>query len=80
MTAGDESNRLIQLIPAVQNEAPDSTKSCEPDQLVLGVSAETFRDGPRSTGIDDKTVGFGDPLAHHCPIILSGPRALLFFS
>jgi len=38
-------SRLITLIAAAQNEAVDSAMSCEPDRLVLGISAETFWDG-----------------------------------
>lgn len=38
-------NRLIALIAEAQNEAVDSALSCEPDRLVLGISAETFWDG-----------------------------------
>jgi len=37
--------RLIALIVATQDEAVDSAMSCEPDRLVLGISAETFWDG-----------------------------------
>lgn len=37
--------RLISLIAAAQIEAVDSVMSCEPDVLVLGISAETFWDG-----------------------------------
>jgi maleate isomerase len=37
--------RLIDLIAAAQMEAVDSVMSCEPDVLVLGISAETFWDG-----------------------------------
>ena len=37
--------RLIGLIADAQNEAVDSVMSCEPDVLVLGISAETFWDG-----------------------------------
>ena len=37
--------RLIALIAATQDEAVDSAMSCEPDRLVLGISAETFWDG-----------------------------------
>lgn len=37
--------RLIELIAAAQDEAVDSAMSCEPDRLVLGISAETFWDG-----------------------------------
>jgi len=36
---------LIRLIQAAQMEAVDSVMSCEPDRLVLGISAETFWDG-----------------------------------
>ena len=38
-------SRLIELIAAAQMEAVDSAMSCEPDLLVLGISAETFWDG-----------------------------------
>jgi maleate isomerase len=38
-------NRLIDLIAAAQDEAVDSVMSCEPDRLVLGISAETFWGG-----------------------------------
>lgn len=41
----DDFNRLIELIAAAQDEAVDSVMSCEPDRLVLGISAETFWDG-----------------------------------
>lgn len=37
--------RLIELIAAAQDEAVDAVMSCEPDRLVLGISAETFWDG-----------------------------------
>lgn len=37
--------RLIALIADAQIEAVDSVMSCEPDVLVLGISAETFWDG-----------------------------------
>lgn len=37
--------RLIELIAAAQMDAVDSVMSCEPDVLVLGISAETFWDG-----------------------------------
>lgn len=44
---GDNADfqRLIDLIAAAQDEAVDSVMSCEPDHLVLGISAETFWDG-----------------------------------
>ena len=38
-------NRLISLIAAAQDEAVDAVMSCEPDRLVMGISAETFWDG-----------------------------------
>jgi len=38
-------NTLIELIVAAQDEAVDSAMSCEPDRLVLGISAETFWGG-----------------------------------
>lgn len=38
-------DRLIALIAEAQNEAVDAAMSCEPDRLVLGISAETFWDG-----------------------------------
>jgi maleate isomerase len=41
----DDFNRLIDLIAAAQDEAVDSVMSCEPDRLVLGISAETFWNG-----------------------------------
>lgn len=41
----EDFNRLISLIAAAQDEAVDSAMSCEPDRLVLGISAETFWDG-----------------------------------
>lgn len=37
--------RLIDLIASAQMEAVDSVMSCEPDVMVLGISAETFWDG-----------------------------------
>lgn len=41
----DDFNELIRLIAAAQIEAVDSVMSCEPDRLILGISAETFWDG-----------------------------------
>lgn len=41
----EDFRRLIELIAQAQNEAVDSVMSCEPDRLVLGISAETFWDG-----------------------------------
>lgn len=37
--------KLIDLIATAQMEAVDSVMSCQPDVLVLGISAETFWDG-----------------------------------
>lgn len=41
--------RLITLIAAAQDDAVDSVMSCEPDRLVLGISAETFWDGLKAS-------------------------------
>lgn len=41
----EDFNKLIALITAAQDEAVESVMSCEPDHLVLGISAETFWDG-----------------------------------
>lgn len=41
--------RLIELIAAAQDDAVDSVMSCEPDRLVLGISAETFWDGLKAS-------------------------------
>lgn len=41
--------RLITLIAEAQNEAVDAVMSCEPDRLVLGISAETFWDGLKAS-------------------------------
>jgi maleate isomerase len=41
--------RLIALIAAAQDEAVDAVMSCEPDRLVLGISAETFWDGLKAS-------------------------------
>ena len=38
-------NKLIDLIGSAQDEAAESAMSCEPDRLVLGISAETFWGG-----------------------------------
>lgn len=38
-------DRLIELIAGAQDEAVDAVMSCEPDHLVLGISAETFWNG-----------------------------------
>ncbi len=45
LNSDEDFNRLIALIQAAQDEAVDSVMSCEPDRLVLGISAETFWDG-----------------------------------
>lgn len=42
-------DRLIQLIAAAQDEAVDAVMSCEPDQLVLGISVETFWNGRKAS-------------------------------
>lgn len=41
----DDFNELIRLIDAAQDEAVKSVMTCQPDRLVLGISAETFWDG-----------------------------------
>lgn len=41
--------RLITLIADAQDEAVDAVMSCEPDRLVLGISAETFWDGLKAS-------------------------------
>lgn len=41
----DDFSELIRLIELAQIAAVDSIMSCEPDHLVLGISAETFWDG-----------------------------------
>lgn len=45
LASDEDFSRLIELIVAAQDEAVESVMSCEPDQLVLGISAETFWDG-----------------------------------
>ncbi len=45
LNSNDDFNRLIELIAAAQDEAVESVMSCEPDRLVLGISAETFWNG-----------------------------------
>ena len=37
--------RLIAMIMGAQDEAIDAVMSCEPDHVILGISAETFWDG-----------------------------------
>jgi maleate isomerase len=48
------------LIADAQDETVDSAMSCEPDRLVLGISAETFWDGLKASRdlkkhLEDKT-------------------------
>ena len=45
LQSDEDFNRLIALIKAAQDEAVDSVMSCEPDYLVMGISAETFWGG-----------------------------------
>lgn len=45
LASDEDFSRLIALIVAAQDEAVESVMSCEPDHLVLGISAETFWDG-----------------------------------
>jgi maleate isomerase len=45
LRSDEDFNELIRLIVEAQDEAIDSIMTCEPDQLVLGISAETFWDG-----------------------------------
>ena len=45
LKSDDDFNELIRLIQSAQMAAVDSIMSCEPDYLVLGISAETFWDG-----------------------------------
>jgi maleate isomerase len=45
LNSDEDFNRLIELIAGAQMEAVDSAMSCEPDYLVLGISAETFWGG-----------------------------------
>ena len=45
LQSNDDFNRLIALIVTAQDEAVDSIMSCEPDYLVMGISAETFWNG-----------------------------------
>ncbi|XDB00412.1 arylmalonate decarboxylase (plasmid) [Sulfitobacter sp. LCG007] len=45
LASDEDFERLIGLIASVQMEAVESVMSCEPDVLVLGISAETFWDG-----------------------------------
>lgn len=41
----DDFDKLIALIADAQDEAVESIMSCEPDHLIMGISAETFWDG-----------------------------------
>jgi maleate isomerase len=45
LKSDEDFSRLIELIIAAQDEAVDSLMSCEPDYLVMGISAETFWGG-----------------------------------
>lgn len=45
LNSNEDFQKLIDLIAAAQDEAVESVMSCEPDRLVLGISAETFWDG-----------------------------------
>lgn len=45
LTSDADFSALIGLIEAAQSEAVDSAMSCEPDRVVLGISAETFWGG-----------------------------------
>lgn len=45
LQSDEDFSRMVGLIAAAQDEAVDSAMSCEPDRLVLGISAETFWDG-----------------------------------
>jgi maleate isomerase len=49
LSSDEDFSRLIELIVAAQDEAVDSVMSCEPDHLVLGISAETFWDGANAS-------------------------------
>ncbi len=43
--SNEDFARLIELIALAQDDAIDSVMSCEPDQLVMGISVETFWQG-----------------------------------
>jgi maleate isomerase len=45
LESNDDFSELIRLIQVAQREAIERLLSCEPDRLVLGISAETFWDG-----------------------------------
>ncbi len=45
LESDDDFSELIRLIQLAQHDAIESLRSCEPDRLVLGISAETFWDG-----------------------------------
>ncbi len=45
LRSDEDFSELIRLIGEAQIAAVDSVMSCEPDRLVLGISAETFWDG-----------------------------------
>jgi len=43
-------SELIRSIRLAQREAVESVLSCEPDRIVMGISAETFWDGAEASG------------------------------
>ncbi|MCQ4159181.1 arylmalonate decarboxylase [Roseomonas sp. GC11] len=45
LASDEDFGKLIELIVEAQDEALESVLSCEPDHIVLGISAETFWDG-----------------------------------
>jgi maleate isomerase len=45
VTSDDDFNRLMDDIRATMMDAVDAVKTCSPDYLVMGMSAETFWDG-----------------------------------
>lgn len=49
LKSNEDFSRLIELIAAAQDEAVDSVMTCEPDRIVLGISAETFWDGAKAS-------------------------------
>jgi len=49
LRSDDDFEHLIRLIVDAQDEAVDSVMSCEPDHLILGISAETFWNGLKAS-------------------------------
>ena len=45
VTSDDDFNRLMDDIRATMMDSVDAVKTCSPDYLVMGMSAETFWDG-----------------------------------